>query len=507
MPSKSVRVPIAVPYNTRAAANNATQTAGIWGLGIWGTFIWGNAAATSSTKDGRMINCMSQTVSDPITGEKKIYCVKRPGWDTTNTPASGNIGNAIHVWAVVSPGTKVMTCFGGTNSTLYDGTTSKGAITGNATEITETFIGANATLAITSTDNTAWYYDNGATVSVATKIVDADFPGNNSLTLAGTFAHIDGYAVIMDTTAKLWASDLNSITSWTATSFGSANSYPDSGIGCIRYKQYIMAFGTQSVEFFYNAGQTPFPFLKSPTMTVQVGCISARAIAKVADTVFWCGSTPEGGLSVFSYDGGVQRISPPEIDGILTVDGAASIKMTSLRFFGRSFVIVMATLRTFVYCIEEKAWHEWNTASDILWYRCSSVSTGAAMYNYGISNTSTSGKVYQINPTSLVFTDDGNAYSATAQLLPMDFGTKKRKFWESVEIVCDIETAASATTISYYDDDYQTLQNWGNVDLSNSRPLARRLGSSRRREWVITNAANTPMTIEAIEIEVRLGSS
>lgn len=179
MPSKSIRVPLVAPYNTRASANNSTQTAGIWGVGIWGTFIWGNVAATSSTKDGRMINCMSQTVSDPITGDKKLYCVKRPGWETNNTPASGNIGNAIHVWAGVSPGTKVMTCFGGTNSTLYDGTSGKGAITGKATAITETFIGVNATLAITSTDNTAWYYDNGATVAVATKIVDADFPGNN----------------------------------------------------------------------------------------------------------------------------------------------------------------------------------------------------------------------------------------------------------------------------------------------------------------------------------------
>jgi len=507
MPSKSVRVPLAAPYNTRAAANNAAQTAGIIGVGIVGIFIVGNPAATSTRKDGRMINCMSQTVSDTITGDRKIYCVKRPGWETNNTPASGNIGNAVHVWAGLSPGTKVMSCFGGTNSTLYDGTSSKGAITGKATAITETVIGANPTLAIPSTDNTAWYYDNGATVAVATKITDADFPGNASLTLAGSFSHIDGYACIMDTTGKLWASDLNSITSWTATSFGSANAFPDIGIGCIRYKQYIMAFCAGHTEFFYNAGQTPFPFQKSPTMTFKVGCISANALTQVADTVFWCGATPQGGLSIFSYDGSVQRVSQPEIDGILTVSGASNIQMTSMRFFGRSFVLCMAASRTFVYCIEEKAWHEWDTPSSVLWHRCSSVSTGSAMYNYAISNTSTSGKVYQINPTSLVFTDDGNAFSAVAQLLPMDFGTKKRKFWDSVEIICDIETAASATTISYYDDDYQTLQNWGNVDLSNSRPIARRLGASRRREWVITNAANTPMTIEALEIGARIGTS
>ena len=505
MATKAIRIPVTADYNTRVSTTNtAIGVTGVWGVGIWGSFVWGSTP-TSSTKDARMVNCHSETVSDPITGEKRIYCTKRPGWGTNSTPASGNIGTAILVWTGQSAGTKVMTCFGGTNSTLYDGTTSKGAITGKATAITETFVTTTPTLVISSTDSTAWYYDEG--VGSATKITDADFPGNNSYTLAGTFAHMDGYACIMTTDGKLWASDLNSVTSWTATSFGSANSFPDKGIGCIRYKQYVMAFGQQSIEFFYNAGQTPFPLQKSPTMTVKVGCVSADAITSVSDTVFWCGSTPQGGLSIFKYDGGVQRISTPAIDGIMLIAGASAVTLTSVRFYGRSFVICIVGSRTFVYCIEEQAWSEWNAQVNVLWYKCAATSIGSTMVNYAVTNTTTDGKVYIMNQASLLYTDDGNAFTATAQLALQDFGTKNRKFCDSLEVIADQETSTSALSISYTDDDYQNSSTWGTVDLSTARPVARRLGSFRRRGWQLAHSAATPMRIEALEMRVRLGTS
>lgn len=508
MASKSVRVPLTASYNTRVSATQANAGLScIAGLAIAGTAIAG-ASPPSSTKDSRLVNCFNETVSDQITGDKKIYCTKRPGWATSTTPAAGSIGTAILVWSGQGSGDKVMSAFGGTNSTLYDGTTGKGAITGKATGITETFVGATvATLAISSTDSTAWYYDNAVTVAVATKIVDGDFPGNAGFTLAGTFAHIDGFACIMTTDGKLWASDLNSVTAWTATSYGSANSFPDNGIGCIRYKQYVMCFGSQSIEFFYNAGQTPFPFQKSSTMTVKVGAVSADAITSISDTVFWCGSTPQGGLSIFKYDGAVQRISKPEIDGILLIAGSSAITLTSVRFFGRSFVVCIVGTRTMVYCVEESAWHEWVSGTAVLWYKCTAVSIGSTMVNYAISNTSTSGIVFTMNQASLVYTDNGFAFTATPQLSLMDFGTKKRKFWDSVEIVADMESSTSTLSILYSDDDYQTYSTWGTVDLSESRPVARRLGSSRRRGWVLAHSAATPMRIEAIEIRARIGNS
>ena len=502
MASKEFRLPLAGSYTNRVSAVNALDTSsGYVGVGIVGVMIVG-ATSESTNKDQRFVNCFSETIVDAVTGQKTIYSVKRPGWGTNNTPSAGNVGNAIFVWTGGSGGIDAISSFGGTNSTIYNGTSSLGAITGKCTGISETFVSATATLTVSSTDSTGWYYDTG--VAVMTRITDVDFPGNAGKTLAGTFAHLDGYPVIMTTDGVLWAGDLNTVTAWTSTSFGSANSYSDRGIGCVRHKNFIMAFGTESIEFFYNAGTTPFPFAKNQSMTVKVGAISADAIAQIADTTFWAGSTPQSGLSIFQYDNGINRISTPEIDSILILAGASNVSLTTLRVLGRSFVVVLASSTTLVYCLEEKSWHEW-TGTTILWYKCAGVSIGGTMVNYCVSKASTSGKVYIQNQASLTFVDDSVAYSARAQLKLVDFGTQNRKFWEEVRLVCDVEPSSTAT-LSYTDDDYNTYTTHGTLDLSAPYPRATRLGSSRRRGWVVEHSSNTPFRAECLEGRASIGT-
>jgi hypothetical protein len=501
--SKPFRIPLVGPYNSRVGAPSTAS--GIVGIGVVGVMIVGGTARNTD-KDARYVNCYGQKISDTFTGRERIYTVKRPGFGTHTTPASGEKGQAVLLWTGQGSGDKVISAFGATNSTVYDGTTSLGAITGRCTGLTETVISTTPTLAVTSSDHTAWYYDTG--VGVMTRITDGDFPGNASLELAGTFAHMDGFACVMTTSASLYAGDLNSMTAWTANSFGAHNAYPDRGVGCVRHRNFIMAFGTESVEFWYNAGLTPFPLARANASTLKIGAVSAGAIAQISDTTFWCGSTPQGGMSIFQYDGSVSRISTPEIDSTLILSGAANISLTTIRFYGRSFVVVRAGSLTLVYCIEEKFWHEWTTASAPLWYKCAGLSTTAnPMSNYAVSNVSTSGKVYVMNPASLVFTDDGSTYTARIQLPTLDLGTRRTKFWHDVEIVGDRETSASAVSLLYTDDDYQNYTTHGSGDLANDRVRFTRLGSSRRRGWVLTHAANTPMRLEALEGNVTIGNS
>ena len=570
---KIFRVPVAGSRNNRVSASNILNAvSGYVGLGIVGSMIVGNAGG-GTTKDQRFINCFSETITDPVTGKPEVYCVKRPGFATSITTGASAIGNALLIWSGQGSGTKVISAFGATNSTIYDSTTSLGAITGKATGITETVISSNPSLLISSSDNTAWTTSSAAvtgavtftgdthtnttvdnissttglvvgqlltgtgfaaatriasidsptaiTLNTATtatnagvtitrtvlgKILDADFPGNATFTLAGTFAHLDGYACIMDTLGRLWASDLNTNTAWTANSFGSNNSYPDVGVGCVRHRNFIMCFGTESVEFFHNSGLTPFPFARVQSMTQRVGSVGADAIAQIADTTFWCGSSPQGGLSVFQYDGGIGRISTPEVDQILILAGASNITLTTARFYGRSFVIVKASSTTLVYCIEEKQWSEWSSSA-APWYKIVGVSLGGTMVNYSISKVLTTGIVYTMTPAIVVFQDAGVTYTATMQLDSNDLGTTNRKFWESLRIVADIQSAASPIEISYSDDDYVTTTVWGNLDLSNNLPVARRLGSSRRRAWILNHSANTAMRIRMLEGEATIGTS
>ena len=483
--SQPLKIPLAGSYNTRVSATNTPDTAsGYWGIGVWGLFVWG-ASTTPTVKDARYINCFKQKV------DGDTYIVKRPGWDDSMTPAAGAKGKDITVW--VGQGSKIMSAFGDTNSTLYDSAVSKGAITGEVTGFEETFVGTQATLLMSSTDSTGWYYDTS--VGVATKITDGQFPGNAGYTLAGKFAVMDGLSCIMTTDGGLWASDLNSVTGWTANSFDSTNSYPDLGIGCVRFKNLIMAFGTASCEFWQNAGLTPFPLQRVKSMTQKVGCVHARTITTIGDNVFWAGSTDKGGLQIFHYDGTLTPISTAAVNSILILAGSTNISLSVCRFYGLTFVLVKAGATTMAYCVEEKFWHEWNSTTP-LWTSVCGVSIGGTQVNYAVSNVSTSGKVYIMNQASLVFTDSGAAYTATVQTSRRNEGTNRTKFYEYVDIVGDTEASTSALTLSVSDDDYGSYVTVGSVDMANGGGRITRLGSSRDRVWKLTHSAATPLRLE-----------
>ena len=113
-----------------------------------------------------------------------------------------------------------------------------------------------------------------------------------------------------------------------------------------------------------------------------------------------------------------------------------------------------------------------------------------------------------MNHASLVFTDDGTTYTGRIQLPKMDFGTNRRKFWHDLELIGDRETSASGITLSYSDDDFQNYTTvTPNGDLSDDRVRWTRLGSSRRRSWVLTHSSNTPMRLEALEGNMDIGTA
>lgn len=506
----SFRIPVAGPFNTRVDTTNAlTSSSGVVGAGIVGLMVVGSTAG-ASTKDRRFVNCWTETITDSVNNTKTVYLVKRPGFASSTTPQAGSIGNALMVWTGQGSGTKVISAFGATNSSIYDGTTQlvtnavdTTKITGKATGITETTISNTATLVISSSDNTAWYYQDSGTV---TKITDSDFPGNNSKTLAGTFAHMDGYAFIMDTNGDIWNSDLNSVTSWAASGVIKCNSYPDKGVAVVRKGDKIMGFGTESIQFFANVGNAfGSPLQRIESMTVKVGCVSANAIARMGNDIYWTGSSPEGSLAVYSYSDQIRRVSTPEIERILLLAGASNIGMTSLKIYGRSFIVVNASTVTYVYCVEENLWHQWSSSVP-LWSKCAALATGSAQVTYSISDVSTSGKVFVINPASYTFLDNGVSYTATAQSGLMGSGRKLTTYWD-VELIADRESSTSELTILTSDDDYQTTSTQGTVDLSQARPRLQRCGSAYRRAWILSHSANTPFRIESIAGDTFEGST
>jgi len=501
----TIKIPLVGTSQARLIDTSTTSSAssGIVGVGIVGTMIVGKTIAT--TKDQHFTNVLPEKVTNEATGNTRYYVTKRPGFATHTTPSSGNVGSAVHVWAGKGDGTDVISTFGATNSTIYNGTTSLGSTTGKVNFISDTLIGTTANLAFTTDSNTAYFYPNGGSL---TQITDTDFPGNVAgQTITGGFVHLNGYTYVMTTSGRIYNSDINSLSAWTSTSWLSANMKPDLGIGVARHKGYIIGFGQESIEFFEDVGNaTGSPLQRITQATINIGCINQFCYAEMGDTIAWIGTTAESTIGVYVLDGlQPKRISNPLIDAILSGTNPAQLYLNVFSLVGKTYVMIVsvADQKSYVYGMETDLWSEW-TSTTMLWHRMTGIGTGVR-YLYAVSIASTSGKVYVINPAAYTFQDEGTNYTVTIQTLKFDGNNGNRKFLDRLDIFSDRYDSTNNIAIQWSDDDYTTTSTARTVNLSGVKTYITGLGSFRRRSFYISQSNSMPLRLEGLGLHLRQG--
>lgn len=497
-----VRLPLVGVHTTRTVDDSTSSAggSGIVGLGVVGTMVVGRVATTD--KDQRFVNVIFEKITNPITGVEKLYAIKRPGFAVESTPQAGSVGNAVKVWSSQGAGTKVISSFGSTNSTIYDATTSQGDITGVTLFLDEAIIGGTSYILIVSNDGTMWYLPDGG---VLTEITDAQFPGQAGKTITGRPVVIDGYLFIAATDGTIWNSDLNSISAWSATSFISAQMYPDQCVGLSRYKNQLVAFGKDTIEFFHiTPNATGSPLERTDNGFIRLGCASQKGYIQLEDTLAWISASDRGGCSIYILDGfQPKRISTSTVDAQLALAGPDTVRLSACKFLGKTLIFAIANNLTFVHCLEDNIWTEWSSTSP-LWSDLTVASSGSWKI-YGISTISTSGKVYTVNPQNFTYQDDGANYTWLIQTSKVDFDTYKRKFFSRMNIIGDVQSSTATVNIQWADDDYVTFSSSRSVDMSSNNPYLTQLGSARRRAFKLTNSSNGPLRIEAIELEFTEG--
>jgi hypothetical protein len=133
------------------------------------------AMTLALNEDQRFLNVAFDVVQNPVTGKATVYCEKRPGWGVDSIVAAGSVSTGLIKTDSVN---SVVSAFGATNSTIYDGQVSVGVITGRALYFSETLISNVGYVLIKSSDGTGWYYPSDAKDVTA---YTAD--GNNSTTI------------------------------------------------------------------------------------------------------------------------------------------------------------------------------------------------------------------------------------------------------------------------------------------------------------------------------------
>jgi hypothetical protein len=305
-------------------------------------------ARSVNAADARMVNLFPEIV--PEAGKEPAFLNRAPGLKLLNTIGNGPIRG---LWAFSSSDS---TAFVVSGTQLYKITTSYvatliGTVAGNgpvslADIGTQLFIAANGP---------SYIYNN--TTNAFGQITDPDFPG------AVTVCYLDGYFVFNEPNSqKMWVTQLLNGTSIDPLEFASTEGSPDGLVAVASNFREVWAFGTNSIEVWYDVGATDYPLQRIQGAFNELGCAAPYSVAKMDNGLFWLGRDRRGQGIVYRANGytGV-RISTHAVEWQIQqyADMSDAIGYTYQQDGHSFYVLVFPSANTtWVYDAATQAWHE-----------------------------------------------------------------------------------------------------------------------------------------------------
>ena len=142
---------------------------------------------------------------------------------------------------------------------------------------------------------------------------------NFPTTTSSSVQILDGY-IFVCVGKDIYNSDLDLPDSWTTSNFISTETNPDNLVALAKYKNYIVAFGTNTIEFFYDAANTNgSPLARQEGVQHNIGCIGQGAVTQLEDRIFWIARSGSNYYSIWELDNfKVKKVSSSEFDNLLT---------------------------------------------------------------------------------------------------------------------------------------------------------------------------------------------
>lgn len=256
-------------------------------------------------------------------------------------------------------------------------------------------------------DGTKCYGWDGTTFT--SPMVSANIPNG-----ATTIAFNDLRFIVDNATASASGGQFNmsplnclAATAWDALAFNNASASPDALLAVDVDHGFLILWGSASIEFHYDAGDTPPSFPPIQSATQQVGLAAKWSRAKFNNTMAFLGTNLQGGYSIYMLEGFQAKvISNRDIDSYFddfsTVADAVAM---SYMWDGHPFyVLTFPTAgRTFLYDGSTGIWSEQQTGTGLIgrYYGQFSITFNGSVY---VSDYA-SGNIYLLSDEA--FTDNG----------------------------------------------------------------------------------------------------
>ena len=293
-------------------------------------------------------------------------------------------------------------------------------------------------------------------------------------------------------------------TSWNALDFANVEGQPDQLTALVSNGSVIWMLGTQSLQVYYNSGNSDFTFDTISGTLSDVGILAPFSLCKMNTQIFWLGSDDQGFGQVFMSQGyKPQRISNHALENeIRTYPDLELTTGFCFQELGHYFYVLSFPSQniTWVYDTSVNEWYQWAytdylTNTDGL-YRGNSY---AFFDNKNLVGDYASGDIFEVDP----FTLTDNAVSTNNKIKclrrsPHMWESMERTFYTSFQI--DMETGVGLTTgqgsnpevmLRWSKDGGHTFSSdhptsAGKIGKYNKRVKWNRLGASRDRVWEVS---------------------
>jgi hypothetical protein len=446
-------------------------------------------------KDAKLINgYMEKGVNQ---GEYWLY--KRPGLLQTGATITGN-GYGVYNWLG-----DIYSIFGQTiykNGTAIAGGAPNGALdnTGGVYRFSSCL---GATPALQFGNGVGSYNYDGSTPFAA--ISGANFPASG---LKKGWAYLDGTTYVVNSAANIrGCTNLNAPTVWTdVLNTITAQIEPDGGIFLSKQLVYVVAFKQWTTEVFYDAANaTGSPLSPVQGAKINYGCASQDSVQELDGVLLWAATNRSSAVQVVMMDSlKVQVVSTKPIERILGEADFSAVYSLGIKYEGHRFYVL--TLKnnniTLVYDMTDGLWSQWTDPNGNYFKIVSST----FLANTGrILQHETNGKLYLMD--SEYTNDDGSVITVDMYTPNFDAGVKNKKHLTKMRFIGD-QTAGSILQVRCNDNDYDATKwtNFRKVDLGVRDPYLTNCGSFRRRAHHFRHTANTRLRIQAIELQMDVGT-
>ena len=393
---------------------------------------------------------------------------------------------------------------------------------------------------IDSENNEGWYIHSAATTTLIaiSAGVDADFPPNQAtpLQLTKGGAVIGGVLYVGATNGEIWNSGVETPLTWGSADFITAEVQPDDGVMIYRHVDHIAAFGTRSIQFFYNnANPTGSPLNVRQDVAHEIGAVDFDTVWAESNTIYFVGQTASGSVGVYVMSNfSVSKISTDDMDSMLTSainNDGISIIGSGFTSGGRAFYLltvynvlsgVIAPDVTYVY---GDGWGEWELAHTGIndfplmgWTQATGARAGEGILSNGdlitvidsfVPIDTSEAQVYvadgYVDVGYVIATgSDGNNIYMEVITGQGDSMTLEPKFADRLRVVATPTDASQTVTVYWSDEGNNNYNSGRTIDISNAKNKLNRCGSYRLRNYKLAYEGSEQVEIEGIEVQVRV---